>query len=78
MPIIKHQACSGYERSCSLLLVSGYGAHADDYPGAYLTVAAAMGMTRSDVDLLCERLDTTIAQYKEKLRKGHKADKILV
>lgn len=60
------------------MLPPAYGAHADDYPAAYLTVAAAMGMTMSEVDVLCDRLDATITQYMEKRRKGQTANKLLV
>eukprot|EP00053_Salpingoeca_punica_P000056 m.27107 g.27107 ORF g.27107 m.27107 type:complete len:516 (+) comp10035_c0_seq1:1396-2943(+) len=41
-----------------------YGAHFDSYPCAYLTAAAAMGVTERDVDLFIARLDKAFDQYK--------------
>lgn len=41
----------------------GYGAHCDAYPVPYLTVAAAVGMTDSDVDVLLRRLDGTLREF---------------
>ena len=41
-----------------------YGAHSDIYPTAYLTAAAAIGMTKEDVDLFCKRLDKVLGQWK--------------
>jgi hypothetical protein len=45
----------------------------DDYPTAYLTAAAAIGMTMADVDTLCERLEATIARFMHRANKsaGH-------
>lgn len=37
-----------------------YGSHCDKYPTAYLTAAAAIGMTRQDVDLFVRRLDKVL------------------
>jgi O-phospho-L-seryl-tRNASec:L-selenocysteinyl-tRNA synthase len=42
----------------------GYGAHTDSYPVPYLTVSCAIGMTRSDADLLLQRLEKTLAELK--------------
>ena len=47
-----------------------YGAHADDYPEPYLTVAAAVGMSEADVDVLLRRLDDTIREYKAQAARG--------
>ncbi|KNC78737.1 O-phosphoseryl-tRNA(Sec) selenium transferase [Sphaeroforma arctica JP610] len=41
----------------------GYGAHADAYFTPYLTVAAALGMTRKDVEQVVERIDKTLTEY---------------
>jgi O-phospho-L-seryl-tRNASec:L-selenocysteinyl-tRNA synthase len=42
----------------------GFGAQCDAYPTAYLTAAAALGMTEADVALYCSRLDATIREFK--------------
>lgn len=51
--------------------VSGYrfknfGAHSDLYPCAYLTAAAAIGMTTADVDTFISRLEKVLAKTKAK------------
>ena len=43
---------------------TGYGAQCDAYPCAYITAAAAIGMTIADVGVYCDRLDATITEYK--------------
>ena len=44
----------------------GFGSHTNSYPSAYLTAAAAVGMTTEDVDLFIKRLDKTLAKWKAK------------
>jgi O-phospho-L-seryl-tRNASec:L-selenocysteinyl-tRNA synthase len=51
-------------------LFRGYGAHADAYPHAYITFACAIGMTRSEVDVLVERLEATVADFRKQQRKA--------
>ncbi|OQR96216.1 o-phosphoseryl-tRNA(Sec) selenium transferase-like [Achlya hypogyna] len=41
----------------------GFGAHADAYPGPYLSAACAIGMTKADVDLFVGRLDKTLREF---------------
>lgn len=53
----------------------GFGAQYDSYPTAYLTAAAAIGMTREDVTMYLDRLQRTIDAFlkqreKEEARKG--------
>lgn len=36
---------------------TGFGAHHSDYPCSYMTAAAAVGITKDDVDLFIRRLD---------------------
>lgn len=43
----------------------GFGAHCDDYPHAYLTVAAALGTKRSDVDGFLVRLEKAMAGFQK-------------
>ena len=45
----------------------GYGAQCNAYPCAYITAAAAIGMTLPDVSTYCDRLDATIKEYKQKM-----------
>ena len=51
--------------------ISGYdfknfGSHSNVYPCAYLTAAAAIGMTKADVDLFIKRLDDVLTKLKPK------------
>ena len=50
-----------------------YGSHLDDYPTAYMTAAAGIGMVKSEVDIFLERLDKTIVEFKKKCKKSAKA-----
>lgn len=42
----------------------GFGAHCDDYPCNYLTAAAAIGITKADVDSFIKRLDKVLGKSK--------------
>ena len=42
-----------------------FGAHCDSYPCNYLTAAAAIGMTKNDVDLFITRLDQVLKKSKK-------------
>lgn len=53
---------------------AGYGAHVDDYPTAYITVAAAIGMTIAEADTLCTRLEVTIKQFKDRVGKARSSE----
>jgi len=41
---------------------TGFGAHHSSYPCTYLTAAAALGITKSDVDNFIRRLDKVFAK----------------
>jgi len=41
---------------------TGFGAHHSNYPCTYLTAAAALGITNSDVDNFIRRLDKVFAK----------------
>eukprot|EP01137_Pigoraptor_chileana_P035385 Opistho-2@29300 len=43
----------------------GFGAHYDAYPTPYLTAAAALGITQTDIDTFIDRLDRTLAKTKD-------------
>ena len=45
---------------------TGWGAHAQNYRCAYLTAAAAIGMTKADVDTFLKRLDKCLAKFTAK------------
>eukprot|EP00884_Botryococcus_braunii_P013568 jgi/Botrbrau1/22211/Bobra.168_1s0042.1 len=47
---------------------NSYGAHSDHYPVPYVNMAAAVGMTRGEVDSFISRLDHCMSQLKGK---GH-------
>ena len=42
----------------------GFGSHSNNYPTTYLTAAAAIGMTKHDVDAFIKRLDKVLAKFK--------------
>ena len=42
---------------------TGWGAHARNYRCAYLTAAAAIGMTKADVDTFLKRLDKCLSKF---------------
>ncbi|CEM21871.1 unnamed protein product [Vitrella brassicaformis CCMP3155] len=43
---------------------ANYGAHSDDYPFAYLTVACAIGATKDELQVFLKRLDETLTDFK--------------
>ncbi|XP_002741399.1 O-phosphoseryl-tRNA(Sec) selenium transferase-like [Saccoglossus kowalevskii] len=57
--VIAHESpplvVSGYE-------FNNYGAHTNRYPCTYLTAAAAIGMTKDDVDMFVKRLDKVLGK----------------
>ncbi len=62
------------------LVFTGYGSQCGAYPCAYITAAAALCMTRADVQVYCERLDDTIHEFKRqassRLEKGAVANPV--
>lgn len=47
-----------------------YGAHIDYYPCAYLTAAAAIGISKKDIDNFCLRLEKTAYQFQKSAEKS--------
>lgn len=45
-----------------------YGAHIDNYPHNYLTVAAAIGMKREEVIIFMQRLRETLKKLQKKTK----------
>jgi len=43
-----------------------YGAHNDEYPCDYLTIAATLGCSRNDIDLCIDKLRVCFKEYKQK------------
>ena len=52
----------------SYLLSSGWGAHHPNYPHGYLTAAAALGITKADVETFVTRLEKCLKKRCNKLR----------
>ena len=48
----------------------GYGSQCNEYPHAYLTAAAAIGMTADDVAVYIDRLGRCITEFKRQKRVG--------
>ena len=49
-------------------LFTGWGAHTNSYPSAYLTAAAALGMSSDDVDTFLKRLDKCLRKFSKKTK----------
>lgn len=54
----------GKRQTVACIAFSGYGAHCDDYPCDYLTVAAALGTSRNDVDEFVARARQCFADFR--------------
>lgn len=52
------------EATISGLKLTNFGAHCDRYNTPYLTAAASIGMTKTDVDIFVTRLDKVLHKYK--------------
>ena len=48
----------------------GYGSHTNQYPFAYITVAAAIGIEKTEVDMFMKRLDKTLEKFTKKRLKN--------
>jgi O-phospho-L-seryl-tRNASec:L-selenocysteinyl-tRNA synthase len=46
-----------FKTTISGLKITNFGAHCDSYNTPYLTAAASIGMTKTDVDIFVTRLD---------------------
>jgi len=53
---------------------TGFGAHHSDYPCTYLTAAAALGITKLDVDSFIRRLDKVFTKKMMTAAAGQTAD----
>lgn len=42
-----------------------WGSHSNDYPCAYFTAAAAIGMTREEIDTYIKKLDKVFTKFKQ-------------
>ena len=51
----------------------GFGSHFDCYPHTYLTAAAAIGITKGDVDMFITKLNETFVKWKKKVEKDNMA-----
>lgn len=54
----------------------GYGAHYDSYPCDYLTAAAALGTTASDVDKFVGRLKDVLSDWKKQDKVNTRQDSL--
>ena len=43
-----------------------FGAHSNEYPCAYLTAAAAIGVTKEDINTFVKRLGKVLESFKTK------------
>eukprot|EP00887_Chlorella_sp_A99_P001435 scaffold8.g1435.t1 len=48
----------------------GYGAHTDDYPCDYLTVAAALGTSEADIETFLARLSAALGEFRRRQQGG--------
>ena len=49
-------------KTVGAVLLEHWGAHSNNYPTPYITFAAAVGMTESDVDILIEKFSQILAK----------------
>lgn len=63
--------CVGHHNRKSIgeYVFDNYGGHCDNYPHAYFTAAAAIGICKEDVDTFIERLQKNWKQYLKDLKK---------
>lgn len=67
------------ERTLAGVVFKGYGASIDNYPVPYVTVAAAIGLERADVNKFATRFESVYEEFRKKVVKdiGRKVDSIL-
>ena len=51
----------GQQQTVAGMQFQGYGAHCDNYPCSYITVAAALGTTKKDIDAFLVKLNACLA-----------------
>ena len=63
--------CVGHHNKKSIgeYTFENYGGHCDNYPHAYFTAAAAIGISKEDVDTFIERIQKNWKQYLKDLKK---------
>ncbi|GFO47619.1 O-phosphoseryl-tRNA(sec) selenium transferase [Plakobranchus ocellatus] len=57
----------GNDVTISGYLFKNFGSHSNNYPCAYLTAAAAIGMKKNDVDMFISRLEKVLSKCKSSL-----------
>lgn len=62
---------SATESTISGLKLTNFGAHCDSYNTPYLTAAASIGMTKTDVDIFVTRLDKVLNKFKSSVESGN-------
>ena len=60
------------EKTIQGTLFHSYGAHFNNYPYPYLTIACAIGSNKEEIDLFMERLDKILLEYKKKSTEENK------
>lgn len=53
----------GVQQKVAGFKFEGYGSHCDAYPHSYLTFAAALGTTETDVEIFIRRLEACIKGF---------------
>lgn len=53
------------EKEIAGVKFKNFSSHSNNYPCAYLTAAAAIGMTRDDVDSFIKRIDKVLASLQK-------------
>ena len=57
----------GTSKKIGSFTFNDYGAHLDNYPHHYLTVAAAIGITQTEIDVFLVRLAETLRSARKKI-----------
>ena len=66
--------CLGDKKNMSGVEFTNWGAHIDNYPCSYFTVACSIGITERDIDVFVDRLDKVLIKFKKQVAKAEPVD----
>ena len=56
---------TGSEKKIGPHTFTNWGSHSDNYPYAYFTAAAAIGMKKEEIDTYLKKLDKVFTKFKQ-------------
>lgn len=57
---------AGETKQIGVHVFKNWGSHSNAYPFTYMTAAAAVGITRNEIDIFIKRLDKIFAKFRNK------------